>query len=81
MATFTDAGHYAFADICEIIPLFDDCDEEAGGWISMEQAHLITQTIVTAHFGVHVAGDDRYAPWLDADTLSVYPEMIWTHEE
>ncbi len=81
LATFTDAGHYAFADICEIIPLFDDCDEEAGGWISMEQAHLITQTIVTAHFGVHVAGDDRYAPWLDADTLSVYPEMIWTHEE
>jgi hypothetical protein len=28
-----------------------------------------------------VAGDERYAPWLEADALSVYPELIWTHEE
>jgi predicted dienelactone hydrolase len=81
LATFTDAGHYAFADICDIIPLFDDCAEEEEGWINLDQAHLITQTIVTAHFGVHVAGDERYAPWLEADALSVYPELIWTHEE
>jgi len=81
LATFLDAGHYAFSDICSIIPLFDDCDGEAGGWISFEQAHHITQTLVTAHFGVHLVGDERHAPWLEADALSAYPELVWTQEE
>ena len=81
LATFENAGHFAFSDICTIIPLFDDCDGVEGGWIDFDQAHLITQTIVTAYFGVHVAGDDRYAPWLEKDALAVYPELLWTHEE
>ena len=80
LGTFRDAGHYAFSDICNLIPLFDDCDGAEGGWIDFDQAHLITQTIVTAYFGVHVAGDDRYAPWLDKDALSVYPELDWLQE-
>ena len=78
---FLNAGHYAFSDICAIIPMFDDCDGDAGGWINIEQAHRITQTLVTAHFGVHLVGDDRFAPWLEAATLSAYPELVWTLEE
>ena len=58
----------------------DDCDGEAGGWISFEQAHRITQTLVTAHFGVHLVGDERYAPWLETAVLSAYPELVWTQE-
>jgi predicted dienelactone hydrolase len=81
LATFVDAGHYAFADICDLIPLFDDCAGPEEGWIDLDRAHLITQTIVTAHFGVKMLGDDRYAPWLEADTLAEYPELIWSREE
>ena len=81
LATFLDAGHYAFSDICSIIPLFDDCDGIEGGWIDFDRAHLITQTIVTAYFGVHVAGDERYGEWLEGEVLEEFGELEWVVEE
>jgi len=81
LATFADGGHYAFSDICLILaPLFPDCAEPDAGWIDIPQAQRITRTVVTAYFGLHIKGDDRYTPWLEADTLAAFPELTWTVE-
>jgi len=82
MGTLADAGHYAFSDVCDIAAfMFDDCDEEEGGWISMERAHEITNTLVTAFVDLHVAGEERAAEWLDASYLDGIPELSWEVEE
>ena len=78
LATFADAGHYAFSDICRLVAgLFPDCSGPEEGWLDIEQAQATTNTIVTAFWKVKVAGDDRYAPWLEEDELSVFPELTW----
>lgn len=81
LATFADGGHYAFSDICLILaPLFPDCAGPEDGWIDIPQAQRITRTLVTAYFGVHMAGDARYAPWLEPDAMQAFPELTWQVE-
>lgn len=80
MATLAEAGHYAFSDICRIASfLFDDCDP-ALGFLDMERAHAIIRPIALAYLGVAFLDDDRYAPWLEADSLGGIPELTWESE-
>jgi len=57
-----------------------ECNTEGEGYIDIEQAHRITQVLVTAWVGQHLKGDDRYAPWLEADARAVFPELSWEQE-
>ena len=76
MAVLADAGHYAFSDICRIGDIVDDCAEEAGGYIELDRAHTLINTLATAFFMVELRQDERYAEWLGP----IGPEVDW-HEQ
>jgi predicted dienelactone hydrolase len=68
LALFEKAGHYGFSALCELIPGFqDECDGPEAGWEDLDWIQARTNTLVLAHLGNGLLGDDRYAPWLDAD--------------
>lgn len=79
LGTLANAGHYAFSDICLIAaPLFDDCDEEAGGFINMERAHFITQTVITAKLDSAMLGASEAEAWLQPEWAEQNaPELRW----
>ena len=79
-ALLADAGHYAFSDICEVAPFFDDCGGPEEGWIPIEDAHAITQHTVTAWLDVHLAGQADQAVYLEETELSAFPELTWMEE-
>ncbi len=79
MATLAAAGHWAFSDICEIIPMFEECYGE--GWMDVDQVHAISVPLTTAYLKVELAGDDRYEPWLDDTYLAEIEGLTWEHEE
>lgn len=59
--TFFDAGHYAFSDICRLAPfLSEECGGVEDGYIDLERAQQITNTLVTATLGRDLVGDERY---------------------
>lgn len=81
LGTLEGAGHFAFSDVCEVAYLFlPECDTEGEGYIPIAQAHTITQVLVTAWVGLHIKGDERYAPWLEADEREVFPALSWAEE-
>ncbi len=81
LGTLEGAGHFAFSDVCEVAWAFlPECDTEGDEYIEIEQAHAITQTLVTAWVGLHVAGNERYAPWLGEEQRAVFPELSWEEE-
>ena len=74
--TFADAGHYAFSDICRLAPILsDECGGVEDGFIDLDRAQYLTNILVTATLGVQLAGDDRYAPWLEAEAVAEFPEI------
>ncbi len=78
LASLEGAGHFAFSDVCEVAWAFlPECDTEGEDYIAIEQAHAITQVLVTAWIGLHLKGDSRYAPWLEDEARSVFPELSW----
>lgn len=79
-ALLADAGHYAFSDICEVAPFFDDCGGPEEGWIPIEDAHAITKHTVTAWLDVHLAGQADQAVYLEETELSAFPELTWMEE-
>lgn len=82
LGTLADAGHYAFSDICLIAaPLFEDCDEEAGGFINMERAHFITRAVVTAKLDSAMLGITEAEAWLQPEWAEQNaPELRWDAE-
>lgn len=65
LLAFPEAGHYAFSDICLLVPgLFDECDPEAG-YADVDGVQHHTNTAVTAWLQVHLVGDDRYRSFLE----------------
>ncbi len=60
-----NAGHYAFTDICLIGDIQPDCQEEAGGYINLDEAHSIVSELAIAWFGVYLEHDSAYQPYLD----------------
>ena len=69
------AGHYAFTDICKIGNIQPDCDEAAGGYIVLDDAHRIINVLALAWFGVTLRDDARFQPYLDN---AEWPELTWT---
>ena len=79
LATFHDAGHYAFSDLCTLAPFFaDECAEADDGFIDLALAQEATNQLVTAWlreaFELQVPGDAELldpAAWGDDITLTV----------
>ncbi len=69
------AGHYAFTDICKIGDIEPDCDEAAGGYIALDDAHRIINVLAIAWFGATLSNDARFQPYLDD---AAWPELAWT---
>lgn len=70
------AGHYAFSDACAVAPVFEECGEEAAGYVDLDTAHAVIRALGVAFFQVSLNGDDRYAEWLDAR----WPELAWDED-
>ncbi len=77
LAILDGAGHYAFTDICLIGDLQPDCEEEAGGYSNLDDAHAIIDELAIAWFGTTLLGDDRFQPYLDAAGDSA-ADLEWT---
>ncbi len=75
MVTFHAAGHYPFSHICTLLPFFSDECSAGEGWMDIELAQDLSKTIVLAHIGVHLLGDDRYAPWLASTWLAEHESV------
>ena len=76
MVTFHGAGHYPFSHICTLAPFFSqECDTEDGEWMDIGLAQDISKTIVLAHIGRYLRGDDRFTPWLAPTWLADEPQV------
>ncbi len=75
LATLADAGHWGFSDLCEIVPIFDECHGE--GWMDVEQVHAISVPLTTAYLGTTLLGDPRYEPWLEPEYLATLEGLTW----
>ena len=79
LGTLAGAGHFAFSDVCQIAYLFlPECEEE--GYLDIEEAHRATQVLVTAWEDLHVRGETRAAPWLEAEARAAFPALSWEEE-
>jgi predicted dienelactone hydrolase len=75
MLTIERAGHWGFTDFCLMVPVVD-CAGEAQGWVEPQLVQDWSLTAVVAFAGVHLHGDDRYAPWLQPDAWTE-PDQLW----
>ena len=68
LASFTHAGHYGFTLLCDLLPGFkEECAGPDDGWEDLRWVLERSQSLITAHLGLTMLGDERYAPWLAAD--------------
>ena len=72
--TMPRAGHVAFVNACS--PQRAGCSAND---LPQDQAHALINRWVTAFLLRHVAGDDRYASFLDPG-LAADPDLQITHE-
>lgn len=79
LATVETAGHYAFSDICVILPVWDECGGEEDGYIDMDLAKEITRGLVTAWVEAELRGEDEQRVWLDA-WIQDYPLVVMESE-
>ena len=71
LGKFTQAGHYGFSVLCDILPgLQEECAGPDGGWEDLRWVLERSQTLVVAHLGLIMRGDPRYAPWLAANEMT-----------
>ena len=61
LLTLHGAGHWGFTDLCEALslPLLEDCEGDAGGFLEPEQTAAITKEASAAWFQVHLRGEER----------------------
>jgi len=72
LGALADSGHWAFTDLCAILPL-EDCAGPSAGYMAPDRAQAITTSRVTAFLGRHLQQDERYEEWLVGDT-----DLAWT---
>ncbi|MEC8425616.1 MAG: hypothetical protein VX000_17640 [Myxococcota bacterium] len=64
LASFDDAGHLVFSDICLISEfLSPECGDEEG-WVDLGAAQATIKTLVTAWLDVHFRAEPRAGAWL-----------------
>ncbi len=79
LATVATAGHYAFSDICILLPAWDECDGEAEGYIDMEVGKTLTRGLVTAWLEAEIRGQQDSRAWLE-DWLPQQALVTWEEE-
>ncbi len=79
LATVATAGHYAFSDICLLIPAWKECGGEEEGYIDMDVAKELTRGMVTAWIEAELLGQQDSAEWL-ADWLPGQSLVTWERE-
>ncbi len=78
LATFENTGHYAFTNICDLIPIFtDECTEES--WADISQVQQLSEVLVTAFVDYHAKGTDfpeqlSNTHWEDDPLISIQEE-------
>ncbi len=66
LATFHQAGHYPFSDICALLgTLWDECDEGDDSWADVPEAQLHTNTLTVAALEVELRGRTELSSWLE----------------
>lgn len=79
LVTVEDAGHYAFSDLCLILPVWDECQGEAAGYIEMDEAKTITRGVVTSWVEAKLRGETEQLDWL-AGWLPDHEKAHWEEE-
>lgn len=65
MATFHDAGHYPFSDICVLLgTIWEECDPDDDSWADVPEAQLHTNALTVAALEVELRGRSELAGWL-----------------
>ena len=66
LATFHDAGHYPFSDICALLgTLWDECNEDDDSWADVAEAQAHANTLTVAALEVELRGRTELASWLE----------------
>lgn len=76
LATVHRAGHYSWSDICVILPVWQECDGEADGYIDVARAQEITRGMVTAWIRAELLGDVDAASWM-TEARQEWTEVSW----
>ncbi|MCB9778898.1 MAG: alpha/beta fold hydrolase [Alphaproteobacteria bacterium] len=66
-AIIEDAGHYTFSDVCQIVPVYEDCEPP---FLDPEEAHPVIATLTLAWLQ-QARGFDDAAAWLPGDLSGV----------
>jgi len=70
LVVFPKGGHLSYADVC--VEILGGCGPED---ITQSKAHELVNYYATAFFKTFVAGDGRYAPFLDPQAHPADPEV------
>jgi predicted dienelactone hydrolase len=66
LATFHDAGHYPFSDICSLLgAIWDECDADDPSWADVPEAQRHTNTLTVAALELELRGRSEMAQWLE----------------
>jgi predicted dienelactone hydrolase len=66
LATFHDAGHYPFSDICSLLgSIWDECDADDPSWADVPEAQRHTNTLTVAALELELRGRSEMAQWLE----------------
>lgn len=79
LVTVDRAGHYAFTDICLILPVWKECGGEEEGFIDMDEAKTITRGLVTAWVEAELRGETEQRTWLGG-WLPQWDKVLWEEE-
>jgi predicted dienelactone hydrolase len=75
LATLHDGGHWAFSELCALLPI-EDCAGVEGGYMAHERVQALTRTLVTAHLQVQLRGLTEFGAWLQPEGEDVDIEVI-----
>jgi len=74
LATFHEAGHYPFSDICWLIgTIWDECDPDDDSWADVEEAQRHTNALTVSALEVELRGRTELAPWLEPSHWDAVP--------
>ncbi|MCP4872344.1 MAG: hypothetical protein GY898_26890 [Proteobacteria bacterium] len=80
LLTLTDAGHFAFSDLCALGLPFEECAGAAEGWMEADRAHEVSRTVATAWVRARRLGESSEEVFLTEDSVGSGGDATWeTH--
>ncbi len=76
LGSLVGAGHFAFSDLCELLPL-PECDGAAAGWMDVPRAHEITRVVATAWVRARWLGEADEEVFLTPDFVGAAGDATW----